>query len=91
MERLQAHCQGLRHHTGRERQGSELQGLAYDDTPDKIMDKDDLLVGKRLQHRQIFQRVLLPIEPFTEQGYHIQQPDNQNGQSRQSISETINK
>ncbi len=36
------------------------------DIPDKVMDTNDLLVGKRLQYKQVFQRALLPDQPITE-------------------------
>lgn len=52
------------------------------------MDMNDLFMGERLQYQQILQRVLLPNKSLTEQGNHIQQPDNKDGQGRQDIPQT---
>jgi len=44
----------VRHRTDTEQRRIELQGAPYHDPPDKIMDKDDLLLGQRFQRRQVF-------------------------------------
>jgi len=87
MARLLAPGKEVRHRTDTERRRIEFQGAPYHDPPDKIVDKDDLLVGQRFQRGKIFRRVLLSIEPLPEQGDHIQQPDSADGKGRQNISE----
>ncbi len=41
------HRQGIRHTIDRKCRRGELQGPSHDDTPDKVVDKDDLLMGRR--------------------------------------------
>src|SRR5680860_39365 len=77
----------VRHRTDTEQRGAELQGTPYHDPPDKIMGKDDLLVGKRFPRGKIFRRVLLQAEPLPKQGDHIQQPDSADGKGGQNLSE----
>lgn len=90
MEGIQVDSQGIRHHPDRKQQRTELQGPAYDDPPDKILDKDDLFMGERFQSQQVLQRILFSTEPIAEQKNNIQQPDNKNGQQGKGISKGIN-
>jgi hypothetical protein len=43
---LFANSKEVRHQTNTEQQRDELQGTSYHDSPNKIMDKDDILVGE---------------------------------------------
>ena len=47
-------------------------------------------MGERFQYQQIFQRVLLQDQSFTEQGNNFQESSNQNGEKKQSVSQSIN-
>jgi hypothetical protein len=66
VERVRADSQSIGYYASRKQQGTQLQGHTDYDTPDKVMNKNDLLVGERFQHKQIFQRMLLQDKPLAE-------------------------
>lgn len=89
MEGLLADSQGIWHHPDRKQQWTEFQGSAYYDSSDKILDKDALFMGEWIQSQQVFQRILLSVEPIAEQRNNIQQSDNKNGQQGKGVSKRI--